>query len=170
MVSLSGRPRGQAQTEYILLIGLVSIFILMGLIGFRDAVSDFICRVTAFVSGEAADCGGGGSDADPPMAVAAAPAPPPPEPTPEPSPTPLVGEMSGEWCVYWFGNSSNSPVQYRDTWTLQPDGSYQSAYNGRILMTGPNQFVIERTGEGTFHRRPDGTFYDSRNVGFERCP
>jgi hypothetical protein len=163
---LRGR-RGQAQTEYILLIGLVSVLIILALFGYRDAVSVFICRVTAFISGEPGECGAVEASSGPQALAAPAAYPPPPDPTPEPSPTPLTGAMSGEWCVYWFGTRE---VRYRDNWTLQPDGSYLSDYNGRIAMTGPNQFVIERTGEGTFHRRPNGTFYDQREVGFERCP
>jgi hypothetical protein len=161
---LRGR-RGQAQTEYILVIGLVSVLIILALFGYRDAVNAFICKVTAFVSGEAGDCGGGGASTAPQALAAPAPDPPPPEPTPEPSPTPLVGEMSGEWCVRWGGDD----VVYRDTFTLQPDGSYQTLHNGRINMTGPNQFVIERTGEGPFVRRADGSFFDRRQVSFQRC-
>ena len=59
---------GQAQVEYILLIGLVIIFILIMLFNFRDSLNGFIGRVSAWIDGQDA------------------PQPPPPPPPPAPAP------------------------------------------------------------------------------------
>ncbi|MEO8216500.1 MAG: hypothetical protein ABI718_05410 [Acidobacteriota bacterium] len=168
--------RGQAQVEYILLIGLIILFILIVLIDYREAVNRFICKVTIAIGGDPGNCG----SAPPPVAAvpvpppAAPPAPPapnpspPPSPAPDPSPTPPTGELSGDWCVYWGGT-----FEYRTTFTLLADGNYQSARNGIINLTNPDQFKINNA-EGPFTRQPDGSFYDPRpsynGVAFKRCP
>ena len=48
----AAQTRGQAQTEYILLIGLVSLAIILALIFFRDAVIDYTSDVILWISGD----------------------------------------------------------------------------------------------------------------------
>jgi len=171
-MSRSSCCRGQAQVEYILLIGLVSLFIVVALIGFREAVIEYICKVIVAIGGD--PIAGCGSPTAPAPEVAAAPpaaappAPNPPPPTPTPSPTPLTGELSGEWCVYWGGDFS-----YRTTFTLLPDGNYRSGANGTINL-GSDRFLIQNA-EGPFIRQPDGSWVDPlryrpQGVAFRRCP
>ena len=119
--------RGQGQTEYILLIGLLSIAILGGLIAYRGAVRDLICRVIVVLGGNSGDCGSPSAPNPPPVSNPVPPpaAAPPPAPTPAAAPIFDPGLVEGRPCFSF------------------------PKLNVRISRTGPNSF-------GAFRIDPNG--------------
>jgi len=105
--------RGQASVEYILLIGLIVIFLIAALFVFRNSVIGFIGSVSEWFGGQAVTAPPS-TPPNPPLA-AAPPTPPSPTPTPTPKPTPAEEDWSlwlqGRWCgpsQPWTGNRTGS--------------------------------------------------------------
>jgi Flp pilus assembly pilin Flp len=154
------RARGAASTEYILLIGLVVLFIIVGLIVWRDSVNDFISKVAAWIEGSAVP-------ETTPVAMAAPPPPPPPAATPTPTPAPedWPGWLEGRWCSDDGVNdvlySRAGPGMINVT-RVYPDG--RRAPTQHVTITGQGQNGYRETLPGnanwfSSHRRiNDNTF------------
>ena len=142
--------RGQAIAEYILLIGLIIIFIIVVLYEFRDSVDIYTNRVIAWIEGQET----------PPQPVAPPPTPaprpvaaPPPAPTPTPRPSPTPVPVADDWATFltgrWCGPqftwvvSKTGPNQiwaYRE----YPNGSRSSGDTFRLTELQPG--VVRETG------------------------
>jgi Flp pilus assembly pilin Flp len=159
------RRYGQAQVEYILLIGLVCLFIIAALFWFRDAVVGYTGRVADWI-------GGGGS-----MAQAqrpATPPPPPPSPSPTPSPSPPPDAWAGVWC-YQARGSDPAPSSFENAYEYVAvgDGTYRvfigpsggpfrELTGTRMIPVDANTYTYEVNGvRGTILRQQaDGSFSD----------
>lgn len=147
-----GAQAGQAMAEYILIIGLVTIFLLTMLIAFRNAIADFTNEVVAFIQ----------SSSGPPAIAAASPPPPPaaapvrsnprPAPSPSPTPTPEVPEQlrGGLFC------GPNSKAEFTMVGPgivtfvrIHPDGRRDPPATIRLVPAGPGVLRAERL-DGSF--------------------
>ena len=178
--------RGQALVEYIMLIGLIVIFIITALYYFRDAVNAFTGRVGDWLGGASAS----GQSQPPAMAGGPRPAPQPPPPAatpPRPTPTPVktdddwVDWLVGRWCF-----SGNDVVYARagpgliTVQRIYPDGSRTNPQLVRITSNGNNGYRETIPGDSTWFgdqqrlsptsfrvaNRSDGY---SQNGSFTRC-
>jgi hypothetical protein len=97
----AGASHAQAQAEYILLIGLIILFIIVVLLQFRDSVNGYTSKVIAWLDGSALPASA------PPSGPVTPPAPSPkPTPTLTPTPTPMSAEDWSKWLVgKWCGAS-----------------------------------------------------------------
>ena len=179
--------RGQAQVEYILLIGLVSLFILVALISFRESVIGFLCEVIVAVGGDPI-AGCGSQTAPAPVAVPVVPPPavpaptqaaanpsPSPAPTPTPASSPALENLAGKWCVF-LSSWPGSGFVYTDTFVPVANGTYSNDQKGVVLPTGPDRFEFRSPGggtEGPYVRQPDGSYqYTNRRpelITLRRC-
>jgi hypothetical protein len=132
---------GQAQVEYILLIGLVSLAILGGLLAYREAVEQFICRTMAFIGGDPGQCG---------EPAPAPPPEPPPEPVsaPPPQPAPPRAPVTSEEFTNFFVGSWCGPPGTGWTWNVSASGSNRVVTRANSFP--PTTFIVEAVGPNHF--------------------
>ena len=151
------RRRGQGQVEYILLIGLVCLFIVVALIWFRDAVADYTLRVADWIEGK-----------PPTQVTPASLAPPTPTPAPTPEPPPPPETLEGQWCV----DDIDTGLKSFYTLRFEPtgEGTYRVLFKSSnnefregysATTNGSDQFTLTNVGltvGSNFVRQPDGSF------------
>jgi len=152
----SGKAGGQAMVEYILLIGLIVIFLIVLLFQFRNSVIGFTGELVEWFERMSA----------PPPPPPPPSFPPPQTSTPSPTPTPRTVDdwawLEGEWCgPYWKWTATRSgPAQILMGRTY-PTGA-RSSGTGQLSTIGPNIFRMQSTSNpndwSEFERRSDGTF------------
>ncbi|MEO8218075.1 MAG: hypothetical protein ABI718_13420 [Acidobacteriota bacterium] len=174
--------RGQAIAEYILLIGLIILFMIVVLYEFRDSVNIYTNRVIAWIEGQ---------DTPPQPVATPTPAPrivappPPATPTPRPSTTPTPAPtpaddsatfLTGRWCgpQFTWVVSRSAPGQIY-AYRIYPDGRQSAGdyFNLTVLRPG----IIRETGVrnpndiGDAARISDNTIQSPPNNGgyLTRC-
>ncbi|MEO8216559.1 MAG: hypothetical protein ABI718_05710 [Acidobacteriota bacterium] len=178
------RDAGQAQTEYILLIGLVIIFILVMLINFRDSLNGFTQRVTDWINGQTSPASAPPPPAAPPPKVKPTPPPtPPPKATPTPTPNPNMSDddwadwLVGVWCfsgntwtVTRIGPGLVSAYQTSNAGVRQPAQTVRITSQGNsgfqeTLPGSPGWFVNDQRTSGTgTTRSPSDTWQINSNT------
>lgn len=179
---LRKHQRGQGQTEYILMLALVSIVILGGLFAYREAVKGLLCRVIVALGGNPGDCGSGTAPAPnpPPNPAPAATSTPAPTATPTPASSPFPLNLAGRWCVFIssFGGRGLGPGGSAYTQTFVPlgNGTFSTEQPGVVVPTGPDRFEFRSPSgstEGPYVRQPDGSYqYTNRRpelITLRRC-
>ena len=162
------RSTGQAMVEYIVLIGLIVLFLLVVLIQFRNSISAFTQSVVSYfesASGPPVQVALANPPpprpAAPPRAAPSAPpkVAPPASPRPTPSATPAPESPSGKYCAPF------NDVEFREvgpglitTQIIRKDGTREPAQTFRVT-TYPGGFRITSVSNPQFF--VDHEFIDS---------
>jgi len=138
----TSRKRGQAMTEYILLIGLVSIFILSALILFRNAIVDFTKEVVAALESSEEPV----AEPPPPSPPQVAANPPTPSASSTPTATPLI---EGRRCASYNNLlvRRTGPDTFRVT-RIDPNGGGPPPEFLRITVSEGGRRITARDPDG----------------------
>jgi hypothetical protein len=156
-----GGARGQASSEFILIIGLIVLAVILALFVFRDSVVSFTDRAAAWL-----DSFGEHKTSPPPKAEA------PPEPPPKPDP---LDSLAGTWCWNWINpDGTESPSPTKIDVSRSPSGDMTWNYGAShdpLEPTGDRTFRMKDHPDINFQSHPDGSITptDRNNVVLRRC-